>query len=91
MARQTFLASCPTCHRLIFVSNFAISVASILLTILSVIGTLCQRLGVANFDRQSHRAKLYTPTLLFVYNTKLFYLLFFTISTFSLLIPLTST
>jgi len=48
MARQTFLAHCPTCHRLIFMPSFATSVASILLATLSVAATVCRRLGVAN-------------------------------------------
>ena len=41
MAHQTFLAPCPTCHRLISVLNLATSVASILLVTLSMAAKLC--------------------------------------------------
>jgi hypothetical protein len=48
-ACHTFLASCPTRQRPIFLPNFAISVTSILLAKLSVAGTVCQKLGVTSF------------------------------------------
>jgi hypothetical protein len=41
MTRQTFLAPYPTCHRLIFVSNPATSVALISVATLSLTATVC--------------------------------------------------
>jgi hypothetical protein len=48
MVCHTFLAPCPTRHRLIFLPNFATNVASILLAKLSMAATVCQRLGVGH-------------------------------------------
>lgn len=52
IARHTFLAPYPTCHRLIFVPNLATSAASILLATLFVAATVCRRLGVATLALQ---------------------------------------
>ena len=52
MARQTFLAPYPTCHRPIFLPNFATSVASIFFAKLSLAATVYRRLGMASFGHQ---------------------------------------
>jgi len=46
MVYHIFLAPCLICHRLIFVTNFTTSVASILLVTVSMAATLCWRLGM---------------------------------------------
>jgi hypothetical protein len=52
---HTFLTPCPTCHRLIFLPNFATSVASILFAKLSLAVTVYRRLGMASFRHQPNR------------------------------------
>jgi hypothetical protein len=51
-ATHTFLAPRPTRHKLIFLSNFAISVASILFAKLSLTTTVYRRFGVVRYDHQ---------------------------------------
>jgi hypothetical protein len=69
MAYHTFLALCVTCHRLIFVSNFATSVASILLATLSMTATVCQRSGMPNYAPTKQDATWVLPPSIPNYKT----------------------
>jgi hypothetical protein len=58
MTRRIFLAPCPTRHRLIFLQNFATSVALFFPATLSVTATICQKFSVASLDINQQARRL---------------------------------